>query len=101
LLQFSQNLKNVYLACTAMTTTSTEAIQTQLLEILAQLRPEQQQQILNFAVSVRQQSLAQQWNAISEREAAALKAEFEEEDLALAEAVLTDYLPGLQQEDEA
>ncbi|GAB4205543.1 MAG: hypothetical protein Fur006_61760 [Coleofasciculaceae cyanobacterium] len=101
MLQFSQNLINTYLACTAMTTTSTEAIQTQLLEILAQLRPEQQQQVLNFAASVRQQSLAQQWNAISDREAAALKAEFAEEDLALAEAVLTDYLPGLQQEDEA
>jgi hypothetical protein len=82
-----------------MTTISAEAIQTQVLEILAQLRPEKQQQVLNFAVSLRQQSLAQQWDAISDREAAALKAEFAEEDLALAEAVLTDYLPGLQQED--
>jgi hypothetical protein len=52
-------------------------------------------------VSLRQQTLAQQWDAISDREAAALKAEFAEEDLALAEAVLTDYLPGLQQDDEA
>ena len=84
-----------------MTTTSTEAIQTQLLQIFAQLRPEQQQQVLYFAVSLRQQTLAQQWDTISDREAAALKAEFEEEDLALAEAVLMDYLPGLQQEDEA
>ncbi len=84
-----------------MTTISAEAIQTQVLQILAQLRPEQQQQVLNFAVSLRQQTLAQQWDAISDREAAALKAEFAEEDLALAEAVLTDYLPGLQQDDEA
>ena len=60
---------------------------------------EQQQQMLNCAVSLRQQSLAQQWDTISDREAAALKAEFAEEDLALPEAVLTDYLPGLQQED--
>jgi hypothetical protein len=84
-----------------MTTTSAEAIQTQVLQILEQLRPEQQQQVLSFAVSLRQQTLAQQWDAISDREAAALQAEFAEEDLALAEAVLTDYLPGLQQEDEA
>lgn len=36
---------------------------------------------------------------MTDEEAAALKAEFADEDIALAEAVLTDYLQELQQED--
>jgi hypothetical protein len=40
----------------------------------------------------------QNWDAIYDEEAAALKSEFADEDLSAA-AVLTDYLPQLQQED--
>ena len=46
-----------------------------------------------------QQQLFRQWDAISDEEAAALKAEFTAEDLAFAETALTDYLPQLQQQD--
>ena len=46
-----------------------------------------------------QQQLFRQWDAISDEEAAALKAEFKAEDLAFAETALTDYLPQLQQQD--
>ena len=84
-----------------MNTTPTQAIQRQLLQILVQLPQEQQKQVLDLAVSLHKQTLTQQWDTISDEEAAALKAEFEEEDLAFAEAALTDYLPMLQQEDEA
>ncbi len=84
-----------------MTTKLTEKIQTQLFHILVQLPQEQQKQVLDFAVSLRQQTLIQQWDNISDEEAAALKAEFEAEDLAFAETALSDYLPMLQQEDKA
>ena len=85
----------------AMTTKLTEKIQTQLFQILVQLPQEQQKQVLDFAVSLRQQTLTEQWDNISGEEAAALKAEFEAEDLAFAETALADYLPMLQQEDKA
>lgn len=49
--------------------------------------------------SVNKKQLFQEWDAISDEEAALLKAEFATEDLALAEAVLSDYLPQLQQQD--
>ncbi|NJM59198.1 MAG: hypothetical protein HC849_01695 [Oscillatoriales cyanobacterium RU_3_3] len=45
------------------------------------------------------QQLFRQWDAISDEEAAALKAEFTAEDLAFAETALTDCLPQLQQQD--
>ncbi len=67
-----------------MTTKLTDKIQTQLFQILVQLPQEQQKQVLDFAVSLRQQTLTQQWDDISDEEAAALKAEFEAEDLAFA-----------------
>jgi predicted DNA-binding WGR domain protein len=84
-----------------MTTTLTEIIQTQLVQILAQLPQEQQKKVLKFAVSLHQQNLAQQWDKISEQEAASLKTEFETEDLAFAEANLSEYFTLLQQEDQA
>ena len=49
--------------------------------------------------SVNKKQLFQDWDAISDEEAAVLKAEFAVEDLALAEVVLSDYLPQLQQQD--
>lgn len=79
----------------------TELIQGQLLQVLAQLPPTQQEEVLKFALSLHQQELTQRWDAISDEEAAALKAEFADEDIALAEAALTNYLSILQPEDEA
>jgi hypothetical protein len=49
--------------------------------------------------NINKQQLFRQWDAISDAEAAALKAEFTAEDLAFAETALTDYLPQLQQQD--
>lgn len=48
---------------------------------------------------VNKKQLFQEWDAISDEEAAVLKAEFATEDLAFAEVVLSDYLPQLQQQD--
>ena len=79
---------------------TTESIENRLLQVLSQLPENRQRQLLSFAVSLCQQELAQKWEAISEEESAALKCEFAEEDIALAEAVLTEYLPMLQREDE-
>ena len=49
--------------------------------------------------SANKKQLFQEWDAISDEEAAVLKSEFATEDLAFAEVVLSDYLPGLQQQD--
>ena len=49
--------------------------------------------------SVSKKQLFQEWDAISDDEAAVLKAEFTTEDLAFVEVVLSDYLPQLQQQD--
>jgi hypothetical protein len=82
-----------------MATKKTENIHSQLLEILSQLPLSLQEQVLDFAISLHKKKLTQQWNAISDEEAAALKAEFADEDLAFAETVLNDYLPQLHKED--
>lgn len=81
-----------------MTTKSTDNIQTQLFQIMLQLPLDEQKRVLDFAVSL-QQTSTQQWDLISDEEAAALKAEFEAEDLAFAQTALIDYLPMLQHED--
>ena len=52
-----------------------------------------------FPKNANKQQLFRQWDAISDEEAAALKAEFTAEDLAFSETALTDYLPQLQQQD--
>jgi hypothetical protein len=83
-----------------MTTKTTEIVP-ELLEILSQLPLSSQERVLEFALSLQKKQQFQNWDAISAQEAAAIKAEFADEDLALAEAVLTDYLPQLQQEDVA
>lgn len=57
-------------------------------------QPNQRQKTAN------KKQLFRQWDAISDEEAALLKAEFTTEDLAFAEVVLSDYLPKLQQQDE-
>ncbi len=43
----------------------------------------------------------QQWDQISESDAAALKAEFAQEDIMLAETILPEYSSTLQQDDYA
>jgi hypothetical protein len=82
-----------------MTKKTTDIIHSELFEILSQLPVSGQEKVLEFAISLHHKKLTQQWNAISDEEAAALKAEFAPEDLAFAEAALPDYLPLLQQED--
>ena len=49
--------------------------------------------------SANKKQLFREWDDISDEEAAVLKSEFGAEDLAFAEVVLSDYLPGLQQQD--
>ncbi|MEH2358235.1 hypothetical protein [Nostoc sp.] len=77
----------------------TATIHRQLLEILSQLPLSCQEEVLDFAISLQKKKLTQHWDAISDGEAAALKIEFADEDLAFAESVLTDYLSQLNQED--
>ena len=79
----------------------TNNVQKQVLITLAELSPSRQQLVLNYALTLQKQELTQQWESISDEEAAALKAEFASEDLELAEGVLSNYLSRLQEEDEA
>ncbi|MBW4445949.1 MAG: DUF2281 domain-containing protein [Spirirestis rafaelensis WJT71-NPBG6] len=71
-----------------MTKKTTDIIHSELLEILSRLPSSEQNKVLNFAISLHQKKLTQESNAISDEEAAALKAEFAQEDLAFAEAAL-------------
>jgi hypothetical protein len=82
-----------------MTKKTTDIIHSELFEILSQLPLSWQEKVIQFAIYLHQKKLTQQWDAISDEEAAALKAEFSQEDLAFAETALADYLPLLQQED--
>ena len=75
--------------------------QTQVLEVLGELPPGRQAEVLDFVLFLRQRELALAWDAIGDEQAAALRAEFAEEDLALAEAAMADYLSHLQHEDVA
>jgi len=75
--------------------------QTQVLEVLGELPPGRQAEVLDFVLFLRQRELALVWDAIGDEQAAALRAEFAEEDLALAEAAMADYLSHLQHEDVA
>jgi bifunctional ADP-heptose synthase (sugar kinase/adenylyltransferase) len=49
--------------------------------------------------SANKKQLFREWDAISDEEAALLKAEFAAEDLEFTEVALSDYIPGLQQQD--
>ncbi|MGF1478454.1 MAG: hypothetical protein ACFB4I_03050 [Cyanophyceae cyanobacterium] len=82
-----------------MSVSPSNSFQAQLLQLLEQLPPLQHQKVLDFALQLQKKDPIQQWDEISDEEAAALKAEFEEEDLAIAEANLTDYVAMLQQKD--
>jgi hypothetical protein len=76
-------------------------MQIQLLEVLDTLPPSRQAEVLDFALFLRERQQSQRWDAISDEEASMLRSEFAEEDLALAEAVMEDYLAQLQREDTA
>ena len=79
----------------------TRSVQTEVLEILAALPPARQAEVLDFVLFLRDRELALAWDAIGDQQAAALQAEFAEEDLTLAEAAIADYLSNLQREDTA
>jgi hypothetical protein len=49
--------------------------------------------------STKRSAQFQQWDRISDSDAAALKAEFTQEDLIFAETILPEYSSNLQQED--
>ncbi len=76
-------------------------LQTQLLQVVENLPPAQQKAVLSFALNLREREQSRRWEVISDPDAAALQAEFAAEDLAWAEAVLEDYWPMLQREDQA
>lgn len=76
-------------------------VQRQVLEVLNELPPVQQAEVLDFALFLRERERALVWDAMSDEQAAALRAEFAEEDLAQAEAGMADYLSLLQREDTA
>ena len=81
-----------------------QPIQDQILRVLPTLSAMRQQELLDFALFLRQRELAQPhqtWDAVSDEVAAELKAEFAEEDRALAELVLPDYAVILTREDKA
>ena len=82
-----------------MTTSIPDIVQSQLLKIVSQLSLSEQDKVLKFALSLHKKQRFQDWDTISDEEAAAMKAEFTEEDLANSEVVLNDYLHQLQQDD--
>jgi hypothetical protein len=70
-------------------------IQMRLSQVLSTVPAICQQEVLNFALFVRQRELTrqqfQQWDDISDEAAAMLKAEFAEEDQIMAEMILPVY----------
>lgn len=82
-----------------MILSSLDSVQSKVLMVLSQLPLSEQEKALEFVLSLHRKQKFQDWDQVSEEEAAALKAEFAEEDLASSETVLTNYLYQLQQED--
>lgn len=76
-----------------------DTLQAQLLQVVEDLSPVQQAEVLDFALFLKGRQLAWGWDAISDERAAALKAEFAAEDSAFSEALLTDHLDLLKRED--
>ena len=76
-------------------------IQSQLLQVVEDLSPIQQAEVLDFALLLKERQMAWRWDSISGERAAALKAEFAAEDTAFSEAILTDYPDLLKREDVA
>jgi len=76
-------------------------LQFQLRQVVEDLSPVQQAEVLDFALFLKERQLAWGWDSISDDRAAALKAEFAVEDTAFSEAILTDYPDLLKREDVA
>jgi len=83
------------------TTTVEDDLQVKLLKVVEELQPVQRAEVLDFALFLRERQLAWGWDAISDEQAAALKAEFTAEDVDFAEAAVADYLTLLKREDKA
>ena len=71
---------------------TTDSLNIQLIEVLSQLSSNEQQKVLTFAISLHNRQKIKEWDNISDEEAASLKAEFGDEDINFAEAVLNDYI---------
>jgi hypothetical protein len=77
-----------------------EFVELQELErAIAEYLAQKQQATQQNQKLAKKKQLFQEWDDISDEEAAVLKAEFTTEDLAFAEVALSDYLPRLQQQD--
>ena len=76
-------------------------LQSQLRQVVEDLSPVQQAEVLDFALFLQERQLAWAWDSISDERAAALKVEFAAEDTAFSEAILTDYPDLLEREDVA
>jgi hypothetical protein len=74
-------------------------LQFQLQQVVEDLSPVQQAEVLDFALFLKERQLAWGWDAISDERAAVLKAEFAAEDTAFSETILTDYPDLLKRED--
>lgn len=83
------------------TTTVEDDVQVKLIKVVEELQPVQRAEVLDFALFLRERQQAWGWDAISDEQATALKAEFAAEDVGFAEAVVADYLTLLKREDKA
>lgn len=72
----------------------------QLLQTFEKLPEIRQTEVLDFAVFLEEKERIQAWKNISDEEAAALRDEFREEDLAFSESLLENYAEKLKHEDE-
>ncbi len=71
---------------------STKEIFSQLIQVVEELPSNRQAEILDFALFLRERELHRQWDAIPDEEATALREEFREEDICLAEGALRGNL---------
>ncbi len=70
-----------------------------LIQIIQSLSVSERKLLDSRLATLQRPSQFQQWDQISDAEAAALKAEFAQEDVALAEALLPDHFTHIQQQD--
>ena len=82
-------------------TETADNLQFQLLQVVEDLSPVQQAEVLDFALFLKERQLAWGWDSISDERAAALKVEFAAEDTAFSEAILAGYPDLLKREDTA
>lgn len=76
-------------------------LQFQLRQVVEELSPVQQAEVLDFALFLKERQLAWGWDSIPDERAATLKAEFAAEDTLFSEAILTDTSDLLKREDVA